>query len=133
MTLGGDGRDRVDRDCEFRRRLTDGGGLSLDDVFRLLGDRQRRYVLYCLSDWEGPVERDELARRVATWESGGDIGNVPAEAITRAVVALDHVHLPRLEDYGVVTYDRDSAEIETGEGLKRLEPYLDLARDEDGV
>ncbi|MFC4359050.1 hypothetical protein ACFO0N_13960 [Halobium salinum] len=132
MTDGGEDTGDGDDARERPRRSTDGGDLPLDDVFDLLGDRRRRYVLYCLADWDGAVARDELARQVATWEHGGDLGDVPAESITRVTVSLDHVHLPRLVDYGVVTYDRESAELERAAGLDRLEPYLDLARDEEG-
>ncbi|MUV56527.1 hypothetical protein [Halogeometricum sp. CBA1124] len=109
----------------------DGGELSLDAIFHILSNRRRRFVLYFLSDVRGPVGREELARRVATWEAGVDIDEATSEQVTRTTVSLDHAHLPRLEDDGVVTYDREADVVESTDSLSKLEPYLELARPTD--
>ena len=110
---------------------TDGGALSLDTVFQVLSSRRRRFVLYFLAEVDDAVGREELARRVATWETSDDVGDVSSDEIARITVALDHAHLPKLEDSGVVTYDRESREVAATDALTRFRPYLELARSED--
>lgn len=110
---------------------TDGGEPSLDTVFRILGNRRRRFAIYLLMEVDGSIGREELARRIATWERDGDIGDVPSDEIARVTISLDHVHLPRLEDSGVLTYDREEREITARDAIDRFRPYLELARSED--
>jgi hypothetical protein len=113
---------------------TDGhGSPKLDDVFGHLSHRRRRLLLYELLDAAGPVGRRELARRVVARERGCDPEAVPDDELTRAIVSLDHAHLPRLVDAGVVGYDRETGEVVAASGIDRMRPYLKLARDEDGV
>ncbi|MFC6724932.1 hypothetical protein ACFQE1_11225 [Halobium palmae] len=119
---GGSGRVRAD-----------GGELSIDGVFDLLSNRRRRVILYFLADWEDAVGRDELARKVASLETNDDIGEVPTEDFTRVLISLDHIHLPRLVDDGVVEYDRDEGVVVPTDAIARLRPYLDLARSEEDV
>jgi DNA-binding transcriptional ArsR family regulator len=109
----------------------DGGELSVDAIFHLLSNRRRRFALYFLSDVRGPVERDELARRIVTWEADVNIDDASSEQVKRTTVSLDHAHLPRLEDDGVVTYDREANVVAPTDSLSRLEPFLDLARSAD--
>lgn len=132
-----------DRDAgESPRVRADGGDLTLDAVFRLLGDRRRRALLYYLAERGGPVDRGELARVIAsedpsderetTGDRPTDGGPTDAE-FTRALVSLDHVHLPRLAEDGVISYDRETGEVEPAGALARLRPYLELARDEESA
>lgn len=106
----------------------DGGELSVDAIFGLLSSRRRRFVLYFLSDADGPVGSEELARRIATWEADSDIGDISSEEVGRVTVALNHAHLPRLEADGVVEYDRENRTVEATDAVEQLEPFLDIAR-----
>lgn len=67
-------------------------------------NRRRRTVLSILESGNGPHERAELAREVADREAGGEAST---EAVEEVLVALHHVHLPKLEDAGLVDYDAD--------------------------
>jgi DNA-binding transcriptional ArsR family regulator len=115
----------------LNRVQTDGGKPSLDTVFQILSNRRRRFVLHFLTEVDDSVGREELARRIATWEQNQDIGDVPSDEVARVTVSLDHSHLPRLEDSGIVSYDREEREVTTTAAIERFLPYLDLARSED--
>jgi DNA-binding transcriptional ArsR family regulator len=132
MTFDTDQTDGDDAETEPSPPVQlDGGELSLDAIFHLLSNRRRRLALYFLSDVRGPVGREELARRIVTWEVDADIEEASGEQVTRTTVSLDHAHLPRLEDDGVVTYDREADVVEPTDALSKLEPYLELARPTD--
>ncbi|MFC6837748.1 hypothetical protein ACFQHK_14735 [Halomarina ordinaria] len=46
----------------------------------------------------------------------------------RVAVRLHHVHLPKLDDAGVLTYDAATRTVEREGAADRLDPYLMLAR-----
>jgi predicted transcriptional regulator len=99
--------------------------VTLDTAFDLLADARRRYLLYYLREHEtAPVE--ELADAVAGWRgpAGGEGDIAPAEH-ERARTALVHVHLPKLADAGVVTFDHDDATAT----LASVPPVLDAPLD----
>lgn len=78
----------------------------LDDVFHVLADRRRRYLLYCLAQaTDGLAERSQLVDAVAAFEAAapGEEEPPPAGSIESE---LHHCHLPRLADAGFVDYDR---------------------------
>ncbi|MFC6826261.1 DUF7344 domain-containing protein [Halopelagius fulvigenes] len=79
-------------------------GLTEDEYYRLLSDERRRIVLQTLTELELPLTVGELAEEVAERETGiGADASVPA---TQGVETdLHHVHLPLLDDHGIVEYD----------------------------
>ncbi|SEW14257.1 DUF7344 domain-containing protein [Natrinema salifodinae] len=85
--------------------VTDGGVPALDEFVRVLSERRRRCLLYCL--WEDDVrDVDDLAGRVAT-RLDRLSPDEAAESRREAVeISLVHVDLPMLEDVGIISYDR---------------------------
>jgi len=75
-------------------------GASDDQVYDALGADRRRAVLAVLAR-EGALEARELAAAVAEAEGGRD-GEV--DDVHRS---LHHVHLPKLDDAGLVAYDHE--------------------------
>jgi len=96
---------------------------SLDDVFDVLSADRRRHVLYVLYCRPGPVTLRDLAD-ATTPESGTDVERVTAE--------LAHVHLPKLDDAGVVEYDRDDGSASLTDLSARFERYLAAAAADEG-
>lgn len=75
---------------------------SLDRIFDLLSDRRRRHVLYCLYEAEDRVATlDDILEFVLSLE--GNAGS--PEHREQLSMALEHKHLPRLEEAGVIEYD----------------------------
>ncbi|MFC4438393.1 MULTISPECIES: DUF7344 domain-containing protein [Natrialbaceae] len=92
--------------------ITDRTAPSLDLVFDLLSNRQRRYVLYYLYEQpDGVATVDELTDHVVALEhrtassEGEDASDVHRETIR---TELQHVHLPKLADAGMVEHDQRS-------------------------
>ncbi|WP_265112005.1 DUF7344 domain-containing protein [Halosolutus halophilus] len=83
---------------------------SLDLIFDMLSNRRRRQVLYDLNDRpDGVATIDELADTVAAREHGSGGTDLDAdEHRTQIRTELQHVHLPKLEDAGIIEHDRRS-------------------------
>ncbi|WP_123536239.1 DUF7344 domain-containing protein [Halosimplex salinum] len=72
----------------------------------LTGDR--RAVLAVLESSSGRVERDALARELVAREASGAPST---EAVDTTEVRLHHVHLPKLDEAGLVDYDVDDGTV----------------------
>jgi len=70
---------------------------SVDSLFDALSDRRRRAVVRYLIDRTDRTARVETLDAELCHEASADPGSFEA--------TLRHVHLPRLADVGVVTYD----------------------------
>lgn len=107
-----------EQSADVRRVNHDSRPRSLNAIFELLVAERRRYVLYALCRRDEPVSAADLADEVARDET--------AETDTVAAT-LHHVHLPKLAEAGVVTYDAEAETVELAALPRRLERYLDLA------
>lgn len=87
----------------------------MDERFALLADRLRRDTVRYLCPSEGEwVDREELVVSLSRRRGSPDRRCIDLQ--------LHHVHLPRLEDAGVLDYDRDAARVRYlgDEELERL-------------
>ncbi|WP_436923214.1 DUF7344 domain-containing protein [Halosimplex amylolyticum] len=75
-----------------------------DDVRSCVTDEDRLVVLDVLTSRTGSVARATLARELAARDASR---SPSADAVHDAAVQLHHVHLPKLEDAGLVDYDTD--------------------------
>ena len=95
---------------------------SLDLVFDLLSNSRRRYALYYLNEQpDGVATVENLTEKVIDFEraiesddadadSTANGGSGPSSTDRRSGVQLElqHTHLPKLEDAGVLEHDRRS-------------------------
>ena len=73
---------------------------ALDTTFDLLATERRRHALYCLREADDPILLLELADRVAEREA-----DAPGDGRERVAVSLEQVHLPKLDDAGIIDFD----------------------------
>ena len=102
--------------------------LSSDDAFRLLSDERRRHLVSELQGFDDPVALADLAAAIATAETG-TVHGLDDEESERIYESLRYVHLPLLEDHGVVSSAPDDG-IEPGPCFDGLVEYLLLADDD---
>ncbi|WP_121822510.1 DUF7344 domain-containing protein [Halostella salina] len=104
------------------RRITrtagDGDDIRLNAVFDALADERRRRVLRCLRDDDPPVPVESIARSLRD-EVGDDERTLEA--------SLHHRDLPRLDDSGVISYDRETNCVVDCDRIDAVQPYLDTA------
>ena len=89
------------------------GTLSTDACLTLLANVHRRAVLLSIHDRGvdgGPVPVEEA---------------VPGPIPRSLAVSLNHNHLPKLEDSGVVRWDREGETVAAGPAFDEIEPFID--------
>jgi hypothetical protein len=99
------------------------------EVFDVLSNRRRRYVLYALLQ-EETATIGSLADQVAAWENDCSIDEVTAAERKRVYTALQQSHLPKLVRTGLVRFDDDSGHVEPTEAIEELGIYLEMVGDE---
>lgn len=100
--------------------------LTATDVFPLLADDRRRYVLHYLSGQVGTVSLGELAEQIAIRED-----NPTYDHYERILTSLHHRHLSQLVDAGLVHYDVEGEAVNGLDAIEAVRPYLDLAAGDD--
>ncbi len=103
---------------------TDRDVLSQDVVFDLLSSARRRFVLYYLRQTDGPVQLRELADEVAAWENEVPVDELTSQQRKRVYVSLYQTHIPKLEDVGIVDYDRDAGSVALADRADDIGRYL---------
>lgn len=77
---------------------------------RLLADERRRTVLAVLAERSTPLSVKELASAVVERETVGSGRDIDRQ--DEVLLTLHHVHLPLLDDVGVVDYDAEEHRVE---------------------
>ncbi|MFC7212542.1 hypothetical protein ACFQO4_00370 [Saliphagus sp. GCM10025334] len=102
-------------------------GLSHDTVFTLLSHRHRRAVLVLLLAQDRELTLRDLRNEIVEREHGTEITELDNEQVKQTLVSLHHVHIPKLAEADIVTYDRERMIVEPTEKLEQIEPFLSCA------
>ena len=99
-------------------------GTSVDGILELISHQRRRAILDLLLTHDRPLTITDLRNEVVEKEQGTVITKIPSEQVKQAHISLHHVHIPKLEEKGVVNYDSNRNIVEPTEKLSQLEPIL---------
>ena len=99
--------------------------LPLDVIFELLKNQRRRHLLRYLDERDGKVPLGELAEHVAALENDTTVNALTSGQRKRVYVGLYQCHLPKMDDAGVIDFNRDRGLIELNESAAQLDAYLD--------
>jgi Fe2+ or Zn2+ uptake regulation protein len=105
--------------------------LSRDDVFELLSNERRRYVLHHLKQQEEAVELGTLSEHVAAWENETAVDEISSTERKRVYTSLQQFHLPKMEDQQVVEFDRRDGTVHLSERAGDLDVYLEVVEGDD--
>jgi DNA-binding transcriptional ArsR family regulator len=104
--------------------------IDTEEVFGTLSNQRRRFVVHALGQ-EGSMEIGELARRVAGWEYRKNPETVTSAERRRVYNSLQQVHLPKMDDRGLVEYDSQSGKVRATGELSDLGLYLEVVPADD--
>ncbi|KDS90952.1 hypothetical protein FK85_08035 [Halorubrum saccharovorum] len=105
-----------------------GGELSEEEVFEVLSNRRRRFVIHALKRAEGPVDVSELSTHVTAWERDVDPDEVRYEDRRNVYSTLQRTHLPKLEEKNVVTVNKETNLVAPTAELEELDIYVEVLR-----
>ena len=98
--------------------------LSQDQVFDLLSNSRRRFVLHYLKQAEGPVRLSELAAEIAAIENDISVDELTSQQRKRTYVSLYQTHIPKLQDAGAVSYDAETGMVDLASGAGEIGEYF---------
>lgn len=99
---------------------------SFDTLLELLSEPRRRTLLYALKDHPSQgVPLDELAERIHEREQAIPVRE--ADPFDRIRIDLVHVHLPKLEEIGILEYDDETKTVlyDANLGLESFLRYVE--------
>ena len=102
----------------------EGPPIELDQVFGLLRNRRRRDVLRYLSETDEQVRIGELAEAIAARECDKPVRQITSQERKRVYIGLYQGHLPKMDDCGVIEYNRQRGIIDHGPNYEVLVGYL---------
>ncbi|SNZ03082.1 hypothetical protein SAMN06269185_0186 [Natronoarchaeum philippinense] len=85
--------------------------LPTQELLGAVASDRRRAVLSVLADVTSPIDAGVIARGVAVREAADDTRSL-SDRIEDVHVSLHHVHLPKLADAGLLSYDSERGIIE---------------------
>lgn len=100
--------------------------VTREDLYDLLGNCRRRYVIDYLREHREPTSLDTLARRVAARENNTSVAEVTTAERKRVYTSLQQTHLPRMDEVGVVEFDKERGVITPADQLAEFSLHLDV-------
>ena len=105
--------------------------LGLDQVFEILKNQRRRYVLWYLRERDEQVSLSDLAEQIAAWENDKPVKQITSSERKRVYVGLYQCHLPKMDGMDVVEFNKPRATIEPDENIDVFYSYLYAPEDND--
>ena len=96
------------------------------EIYEILANPRRRETLRHLTDVAGgrSVSLRELSSAIAAYETGE---SPPPRAARESVYnSLHQTHLPKLDELGVVRYDRDARAVDLCENARAVDRYMEV-------
>ena len=106
--------------------------LPKDELFHLLQNERRRRALRYLRSHDGVVDMRGMAEYIAALENGVEIRELTSAQRKRVYVGLYQCHLPKLDEAGVIEYDKDRGTVAWSPLADQLAPYLAIEDAEEG-
>lgn len=110
----------------------DGGtDISEDALFEMLSNCRRRCAIHMLERDDDPIELGPMAEQIAAWENNKPVVEVTSRERKRVYTALQQLHLPKMDEVGVVEFDKDRGTVQPTAALSEVDIYAEVVRDSD--
>ena len=108
-------------------------GLGRGEIFEMLSNKRRRYVLHYLKqrDTADRVPVRAVVDHVTSWETGVPIEQLSSNDRKSVYTSLKQTHLPRLADLGVIVYEEDRGFVTLTDEADELQLYLEYVPADD--
>ena len=103
--------------------------IPLDQIFGILKNQRRRYVLQYLYQTDGRISLSEVAEQIAAWENDKEVRQITSSERKRVYVGLYQCHLPKMDGAGVISFNKPRGIIELGEHADAVYTYLETGEE----
>lgn len=104
--------------------------INEDKLFSLFSNRRRRFVLDIISKSGGTAKIGEIADKIVDWETKADFDSLSSSR-KNVYTSLQQNHLPKMEEAGVIQYNKEIGTVELTENAKEYSIYLEVVRSRD--
>ena len=101
--------------------------LSENELFDVLANQRRRFAVHLLKrEADDSIAIGDMAEQIAAWENGIDTAEITGNERKRVYTALQQSHLPKMDDAGVVEFNKDRGVVEPTPALEDMDVYMDV-------
>ncbi|MFC7131944.1 MULTISPECIES: DUF7344 domain-containing protein [Salinibaculum] len=100
--------------------------LSRDTTYKMLANQRRRYTIHYLQNRGGAVTLGALAEQVGAWEHDTEPDRLTSDERKTVYTALQQRHLPKLDEAGLVEFDKRAGTVAPTESLTDLDIYTEV-------
>jgi len=97
-----------------------------NELFDLLANRRRRCVIHALRTTEEAVDLGTVSELVAARENGGVVADVSHEERKSVYTSLQQHHLPKMDDWGVIQFDKERGIVAPTEAFTDARIHLEV-------
>lgn len=97
---------------------------SKDQLYFVLSNYRRRFILDYLAGNPGPVSLRTLSEELAAWENESDTNSITSNQRKRAYVSLRQTHLPKLQEMGIISFDPNRGIVEAMDQMETTFQFL---------
>lgn len=98
--------------------------IQYDSILALCQDEQRRIVLATLAEEQQSLTINDLAKTIHTDTQQTPMTAMPDDKLSEIGLSLHHVHLPKLDSAGLISYDAERQTVEPTELFDRVQPTM---------
>lgn len=106
--------------------------LTQDEIFHILQTNRRRDVIVYLLEKNEPVKMGDIAEIIAADEHETTVAELTSTQRQRVYIPLYQTHLPKLDEKGVIAYNKSRGIVRPAEGLETFRRYLEAVDSCDG-
>ncbi|ELY57693.1 DUF7344 domain-containing protein [Natronolimnohabitans innermongolicus] len=108
-----------------------GTSLEFDTLLELCHEQHRRIVLAVLASEKRSLTVSDLTKAIVKHNHHTPLLEISEEDVRPIRLSLHHVHIPKLADLSLVTYDRERQLVEPTAQFDQLQPQLSAVIDAD--
>lgn len=98
--------------------------IAFDALLDVCADRHRRIVLAVLAGEQRRLTVNDLAKAIVKHNHHVPVTETSGGQLSKLGASLHHVHLPKIEESGLVTYDPERRLVESTERFEQVQPKL---------
>jgi hypothetical protein len=95
-------------------------------VYKMLANRRRRYTIHYLKEQGGSVPLGLLAEQIGAWEQDAHPDELSSAERKTVYTALQQRHLPKMDDAGMVEFDKRAGVVEPTDSLADIDIYAEI-------